>query len=660
MTPLRPLPAAGDVPLSPAAGARPGSGRHGRLADRLYIGLCAVAALIGVVTIAYLVARTMAEARPAIGEIGLWEFLKGRDWSPSTGQFGALPALYGTLVTSAIAMLIAVPLAVCVAIATTVLLPRRARGPIAGTIDLLAAVPSVVYGLWGLIVLVPAVTPLLEWISHHNHGVGAFGGPVLGGRSLLLAGVVLAVMILPIITAVVREVLATVPIDQREAALALGATRWEMIRGSMLPWARSGIVGASALGLGRAIGETIAVAMIIGSQPALFKTLLGPGQTLAGTIAFEYNSADSKTHASALVAMAVVLFVVALIVNLVARLLVTRTVGVQSRRRFGRSALTRPRSLPAALPSRRGHRASRPIDPMAAPPERSGISGIGASRRWRSRLAELAIGGSLIVAIVPLILVIGYAVAKGAGALSVDFLTSDGEPDIEGNGIKHALVGTLIMMGIATVVAVPFGLLTALFIRECDSRGPMLRRVAAGLGVFVDVLLGVPSIVAGLVVAIVVVLALGTFSALAGGLSLAIIMLPIVVRSTDEILRLVPGAQVEAALALGAPRWRTTMSVVLPIAAPGILTGIMLALARISGETAPLILTASGAQFFSTDVLHEMTALPLYIFSGTINSTVPIAQQHAWGAALVLVGLVLLLNLAARLIARLTRHGAIQ
>ena len=658
MTPLRALSVEGDVSQSPAAGEAPRSARHGRWADRLYLGLCAVAALVAVVVVAYLVTRTVIQARPAIRQIGFWHFLAGRQWSPSTGEFGALPALYGTLVTSAIAMVVAVPLAVGVALATTLILPRRLRGPVAGIIDLLAAIPSVVYGLLGLLVLVPAVKPVLDWIARHNHGIGAFDGPVLGGRSLLLAGLVLAVMILPIITAVVREVLATVPVEQCEAALALGATRWEMVRGSMLPWSRSGIVGASALGLGRAVGETIAVAMIIGSQPTLFKSLLGSGQTLAGTIAFEYNGAGPAPHASALVAMAVVLFVVALIVNLVARMLVTRSVGGPSRGRYARTAVAKLRSSFAATPALLRRGPARPIDPMAVPAARTVLPGIGLGRRWRSRVAELTIGGSLVVAIVPLLIILSYAVAKGSGALSWDFFAHDGEPDIAGNGIKHAIVGTLIMMGIAAVVAVPFGLLTALFMRECNSHGGVLLRIAGWLGVFVDVLLGVPSIVAGLIVAIVVVLAMGSFSALAGGLSLAIIMFPIVVRSTDEILRLVPGAQVEAALALGAPRWRTTWSVVLPVAAPGILTGIMIALARVSGETAPLILTASGAQFFSTDILHEMTALPLYIFNGTINSTVPVAQEHAWGAALVLVALVLILNLAARLIARLTRPGA--
>lgn len=657
MTPLHPLPAEGVVPPAPSAGYSLRRSRGGIVADRVYLALCALAALIGVVVVAYLVARTISQTQTTAEQLGFWEFLKGTDWAPAAGQYGALPAVWGTLVTSAIAMVVAVPLAVAIAIATTVLLPRRARGPIAGLIDLLAAIPSVVYGLWGFIVLVPAVEPLLRWISEHNFGIGAFAGPILGGRSLLLAGLVLAVMILPIITAVVREVLATVPIDQREAALALGATRWEMIRGAMLPWARSGIVGASALGLGRAIGETIAVAMILGSSPTLFETLLGPGQTLAGTIAFEYNSAIDQLHTSSLVSMAVVLFVVAFAVNLAARLLVTRSVRGRGRRRLVHTQLVHLGAWSARQSARLRRRTRLPVSPLTPRVRRGDVPAIPTGRRVRSRLAEGAVMGSLAVAIIPLALVIVYAVINGAEAISLDFFTSDGEPDIAGNGIGHALVGTLVMMGIAAAVAVPLGILTALFIRECLSQGPVLRRIAGWLGVFVDVLLGVPSIVAGLVLALTLVLAMGSFSALAGGLALAIIMFPIVVRSTDEILRLVPEAQVEAALALGSPRWRTTWSVVLPAAAPGILTGVMIALARVSGETAPLILTASGAQFLSWDVTKEMTALPLYIFNGTINSTVPIAQTNAWGAALVLVALVLFLNLTAALISRLTRSG---
>lgn len=658
MTSLQPAPAGVETGCPSSAEGTGTLERSGVAMDRVYLSLCSLATLVGLVTIAYLVARTLGEARPAIARVGAWDFLTGTEWVSATGQFGALPAIYGTVVVALIAMVVAVPLAVGVAIATTVILPRPLRAPTAAVIDLLAAVPSVVYGLWALVVLLPAATPVLEWISTHNLGIGALGGPILGGRSLLLAGLVLALMILPIITAVVREVFATVPDEQREAALALGATRWEMIHGTMLPWARSGIVGASALGLGRAVGETIAVAMILGNQPAILESLLGPGQTLAGTIALEYSSAVDATHTSALVAMAVVLFIVAFVVNLIARLLVTRAVGRRGRRRRLRSGFSWATSQLASLPSRVRPVTTKLISPRETQPRGDIVHTIATSRRWRGAFAEGTIWMSLAIAIVPLFLVIGYAVSKGASALSVDFFTSDGEPDIAGNGIKHALVGTLIMMGIAAAVAIPFGLLTALFIRECGTQGPALRRVADGMGVVIDVLLGVPSIVAGLVIALTLVLAMGSYSALAGGLALAIIMFPIVVRSTDEILRLVPCAQVEAAVALGSPRWRTTWSVVLPNAAPGIITGIMIALARVSGETAPLIVTALGAQFYSTDITHEMTALPLYIFNGTLASTVPIAQEHAWGAALVLVTLVLVLNITARLVARWAQTGA--
>lgn len=652
MTPLQAAPPGGDGAL--AGLARPMRRPSGsRLADRVYLIGCGLAAFVGLVAIAYLVARTMAGTRPALGQIGLWEFISGTEWAPANGQYGAFPALYGTLVTSVIAMAIAVPLAVGVALGTTVLLPKRLRGPVASMIDTLAAIPSVVYGLWGVIVLVPLVKPVFTWIADHNGPIGAFEGPVLG-QSLFLAAIVLAVMILPIIAAVVREVFATIPSEQSEAALALGATRWEMIRGAMLPWARSGIVGASALGLGRAVGETIAVAMILGSQPRIFESLFGPGQTLAGTIAFEYNSAIDGIHTSALVAMAVALFVVAFVVNLLARLLVTRRAGKRaSRWSLRRTATAVGERLVQHRPRRSRGIGRSPLEPRVTA---RGSTRISVGRRIRSRVAETAIALSLIVALVPLVLVIGYAVAKGNGALSIDFLTSDGEPDIVGNGISHALVGTLIMLGIATVVAVPLGLFAALFLREANAHGRVWQRIAAAIGVVIDVLLGVPSIVAGLIIAIVVVLGMGTFSALAGGLALAVIMFPIVVRSTDEVLRLVPEPQVEAALALGAPRWRVAASVVLPTAAPGILTGIMLAMARVSGETAPLILTASGAQFFSTDVFAEMTALPLYIFNGTVNSSVEVAQQHAWAAALVLVALVFFLNIVARLISRTTSN----
>jgi len=509
-------------------------------------------------------------------------------------------------------------------------------------------------------VLVPTVKPVVEWIAANSHGIGAIEGPVLGG-SIILAALVLAVMILPIMTAVIREVIASVPNDQREAALALGATRWEMIRSAILPTARSGIVGAAALGLGRAVGETIAVMMIIGGQPNAFKSLLGSGQTLAGTIASEYNSAVGPLHSSALVAMGLVLFLIAFIVNMSARFLVSRAGGRGSL--MGRllgPLLTAPvrrlgRGIAAHAPRLRRARPELPGSPWRPSPPPPGLPRVSPLRRVRSTLGEISIALAVLIAMVPLVLVIGYCVVRGAGGLSWDFFTADGEPDLEGNGIRHALTGTGIMVGVSVVVAVPLGVLTALFMRESSSKGPVLRRIASALGTYVDMLLGVPSIVAGLVIAIAVVIPMGRFSAFAGGLALAFIMYPIVVRSSDEMLRLVPDSQVEAALALGAPRWRTTWSVALPAALPGILTGVMIAVARVAGETAPLLVTALGAQFFSRALFEPIASLPAYIFTGTINSTVPVAQGHAWAAALVLVTLVLILNLVARWIAQRVR-----
>lgn len=624
-----------------------------RVRDRAYLAAIGAAALIGVAAIAYMVVKTFGLTGVLMDEVGLRDFLTGREWAPSLKKFGALPAIWGTLMASAIAMAIAVPFAIGVAIGTAVLLPPRLRQLAGGLVDLLAAIPSVVYGLWGVLVLAPAVKPALEWIARHHLGIGAFDGPVLGG-SILVAGLVLAVMILPIITAVIREVVSAVPVDQREAALALGATRWEMIKSSILPAARSGIVGASALGLGRAVGETIAVAMVIGSQPNLFESLLAPGQTLAGTIANEYNSADGPLHASALVTMAILLFGIAFVVNLLARALVARSgLGTGLWTRLLRRRLPHRRARSAARTPRVRRQPPYVISERlrrAIPPRMSIVR----SRRVRSSIAEVAIALSVVMAMVPLVLVLWYCVTKGAGALSLDFFLSDGEPDTVGNGIKHAIVGTMVLVGVATAIAVPIGILSALFLRECATRGPVARKVAAGMGVYIDMLLGVPSIVAGLVVSIVVVLGMGRFSALAGGIALAFIMYPITVRSADEMLRLVPQSQVEAALALGAPRWRVAWSVMLPGALPGITTGVMIAIARVAGETAPLVMTALGAQFFSASLLQPIASLPQYIFTGTISSTVPIAQEHSWGAALVLVTFVLILNLAARMVIR--RH----
>ena len=246
-------------------------------------------------------------------------------WAPSDGAFGALPMVYGTLVTSAIALLLAVPVALGTALFVSEAAPIRLKGPISALTDLLAAVPSVVYGLWGIFVLVPAIRPLQQWLAGTLGAKIPIFAPPAPGVSYLTAGLILAIMILPTISALSREVLTGVPRSLREASLSLGATKWESIRMGVLPSARSGIIGSIMLGLGRAFGETIAVTMVIGNSPALSKSILAPGYTMASVIANEFSEATGPLHIEALIAVGMLLFAVTLSVTILARFLVRRT-----------------------------------------------------------------------------------------------------------------------------------------------------------------------------------------------------------------------------------------------------------------------------------------------------------------------------------------------
>ncbi|HEX6558621.1 MAG TPA: phosphate ABC transporter permease subunit PstC [Longimicrobiales bacterium] len=305
---------------------------HGRqLGDRIYTGAITATALCIPLLLLLIAGGVAVGAWPALRTFG-FSFLTSSQWDPVKNVYGAAPAIYGTLVTSFLALLIATPLAVGAALFLSEFAPRWLRQPVAFVIDLLAAIPSVVFGLWGIFVLLPilrtAVMPFLRdtlQLGHTPWFTGAAYGP-----SMLAASLILAIMILPYISAVSREVLAAVPRAQREAALALGATQWEMIRGSLLPFARSGIFGGMILGLGRALGETMAVTMLIGNRHEISASLFAPGYTLASLIANQFNEATGELQLSALLAVGFVLFVITLIVNAGARWLVWRTT-----RRFG-------------------------------------------------------------------------------------------------------------------------------------------------------------------------------------------------------------------------------------------------------------------------------------------------------------------------------------
>jgi phosphate ABC transporter permease protein PstC len=294
-----------------------------RLPDRaLKYGLTTLAALI-LALIVFFFVRLVGEARPAFAHDGVFGFVFGNDWDVSHAKFGALPLVVGTLITSGLALLIGVPVAVATAIYATELCPRPLRGMLTVLVELLAAVPSVVYGLWGIFFLAPKLQGAEQWVADRLSFIPFIGGGTVTIPNYFVAGLILAIMILPIVSAIAREVMATVPADHKEAALGLGATRWEMIRTAVLPYCRAGIVGGAMLGLGRAIGETIAVTIVIGDAPQLGKQLFGQGYSLAAVIANEFGEAQGL-HRSALFAAGLVLFVLTLLVNAVARVLVSR------------------------------------------------------------------------------------------------------------------------------------------------------------------------------------------------------------------------------------------------------------------------------------------------------------------------------------------------
>ncbi|PYO10183.1 MAG: phosphate ABC transporter permease subunit PstC [Gemmatimonadetes bacterium] len=302
------------------------------IGDRVYEFLTALCALVVPALVVAIAVAIFAAAWPAFARLGL-SIVTTSDWDVRGGHFGAAPALFGTLVSSAVALIIATPLAIGVAIFLSEFSPSWLRQPVGFLVDLLAAIPSVVYGLWGIFVLIPMLRQQVMPFLRDGLHLGAtpfFSGPAYG-PSMLAAGLILAVMALPYISAVSREVLMAVPRSQREAALALGATRWETIRDAVVPYAKSGIIGGIMLGLGRALGETMAVTMVIGNRPEISASLFAPGYTMASLIANEFSEATNDLHVSALMAVGAVLFVITLIVNAVARWLVWRVSRVRAR-----------------------------------------------------------------------------------------------------------------------------------------------------------------------------------------------------------------------------------------------------------------------------------------------------------------------------------------
>jgi phosphate transport system permease protein len=306
----------------------------GKASDRAFQGVALAAGLLVLAILALILIITVKESIPVFQKEG-FRFFTSKTWipndsggpGPSTQQFGALSFIYGTVIVSLLSLIIAVPISVGIALFLTELAPLRIRSSVVTIIDLLAAIPSVVFGLWGIIVLGPFLVPIYRWLHDLVDGVPVLGTvigvPVSSGRVLMTAGIIVAVMIIPIITSITREVFATVPTAEKHAALALGATKWEMIKGVVFPHSFGGMVGAVMLGLGRAMGETIAVALVIGAAVQISPNLFSAGDALPSIIVRNWGE-SSGVYQSALVGCAVVLFLITVIINYLARIVVSR------------------------------------------------------------------------------------------------------------------------------------------------------------------------------------------------------------------------------------------------------------------------------------------------------------------------------------------------
>ena len=502
------------------------------------------------------------------------------------------------------ALIISTPIALGIAIYISELAPDWLQTPLVFLTELLAAIPSIVYGLWGIFVLVPVVRQLEVATPDWMKSIPLFTGPPLG-VGMLSAALVLAIMIIPFSSSVAREVLKAVPQAQREGAYALGATRWEAIRMALF-YARTGIVGAVMLGFGRALGETMAVTMVIGNNPQISWSLYAPQYSMAAVLANEFaEAADDlylqrprRNRARALRDYA------------------------DRQRHLARVHLVDGATAQATVRPRDGAGKGGGVmrDQLSHSPLPRHRRALRARRAHRARAA----GAHSVLR--------GHARHHVAQPRLLHRDAEAGRRDRRRHGQRRH--GSLIVVGLGAPLRHPD--------RDHERHLRLgIRRHPVGSAVrfAADTLNGVPSIVIGVFVYGIAVLPFKAFSALAGGLALGIMMIPLIMRTTEELLLLVPGTLKEGALALGATRARAMFTVVLPAALPGIMTGILLALARIAGETAPLIFTAFNNRFFSTDVRQPISTLTVQVFTYAIS---PYKDWHrqAWAGALVLVGIV--------------------
>jgi len=621
---------------------------HGKSSEKGIKTILLICGFSAAIFVFFIILFLIVNGAPAFTEIGFGDFFFGTEWHPtwSPPQWGAASIIMGTLLVTLGAMVIAVPVGIASAIFISQLAPSRIKRYLKTTIELLAGIPSIVFGFFGLLVLT-------QWLRISFN--------LLSGSCWLAGSIILAIMSLPTIITVAEDAITAVPITYAEASLAIGATKWQTIRRIIVPAARSGILTAILLGIGRAIGETMAVMMVTGNQailPQPLTDIFSPIRPITATLALELGEVSwGSTHYHALFGLAIVLFIIVLIINSVATILIKKRVQYSKE-----NPKYKKESREISRKTKNTLKFIIYVIVIGAILFLSGISflqnfdlpqlfftlflivgiaiGIFAlfkfvlkvsllysiillillwvlwtwfgilntllivcvsigiyllfkfvlSVKIIQRIAFSFLTMSILVVIVVLGVVISFIVINGASTLSWQFLT-EGPKDLgRSGGIFPAIIGTILLAGGALLVGGVLGILAGIYLAEYSREGKINKIIRAGM----DNLNGTPSIVFGLFgfAFFVIYLNFG-ICLLAGQLTLGIMILPTITRTTEEAVKAVPNYFREGSLALGATKWQTTYKVVLPAAAPGIITGLVLGLGRATGETAPILFVAT-------------------------------------------------------------------
>jgi phosphate transport system permease protein len=599
-----------------------------------------LAALSAICAILFILLFLLRDSLPIFRQAGIVQFLAGTTWYPtgSPPEYGIFVLIVGTVLVTLGAMVFAVPLSIGCAIYIAELAPPWAKNILKPATELLAGIPSVVYGFFGLIVLTDVIRTTFD---------------VPTGETWLAGSILLGIMALPTIISISEDAISMVPREYKEGSLAIGATRWQTISRVLIPGALSGISAAVILGFGRAIGETMAVLMVTGNAaviPDPIWNVLSPVRTLTGTLGIEMGEvAVGSDHYAALFGVAVILLAITLVINMAAVRILTSI----RERQMG--------NLPAQSTFLKNlkKRLRRPLIIcglllvviaviMIAPFPIAllVIATLGTAYFFKDRLrphtkervAFCFISAAAIIVVLILVILLQDIVIHGLPALSWEFLTQPPRDLGRAAGIFPAIVGTLYLVLGAILFALPLGVGAAIYLIEYTREGTATRIIRTT----VDLLNGTPSIVFGLfgLAFLVYFLKFGV-SLIAGQITLGLMVLPTIIRATEESLKNIPRSLREGSLALGATRWQTIYRVVLPPAIPGIMTGTILSIGRAAGETAPIMFTAVvfSQRYLPSSLTDPVMALPYHLY--ILATNVPGSSTNKYGTALVLLLLVI-------------------